>query len=137
MPEYALFCPPSDTSPHVARDFVASVLRALRLDALVDAATLCTSELVTNACVHAKDGGSALWLSVKPARVRVTVFDGNENLPVIRELTPDGWELGGRGLHLVDALTDGCWGTAPASPQGKAVWFDLSAAGQNTEVLDS
>ncbi|MFD9328599.1 ATP-binding protein [Streptomyces sp. NPDC060065] len=127
MPEYALFCPPSDTSPHVARDFVASVLRALRLDALVDTATLCTSELVTNACVHAKGGGSALWLSVDPARVRVTVFDGDENLPVIRELTSDSLELGGRGLYLVDALTDGCWGTAPAAPEGKAVWFYLSA----------
>ncbi|WP_326721426.1 ATP-binding protein [Streptomyces sp. NBC_00243] len=134
MPEYALFCPPSDTSPHVARDFVASVLRALRLDALVDAATLCTSELVTNACVHAKGGGSALWLSADPARVRVTVFDGDENLPVIRELTPDGGELGGRGLHLVDALTDGCWGTAPAAPEGKAVWFYLSAANPGLEA---
>ncbi|XES00742.1 ATP-binding protein [Streptomyces sp. S1D4-11] len=55
MPEYTLFCPPLETSPHIARDFVASVLRAQRLDdELVDAATLCTSELVTNACVHAK-----------------------------------------------------------------------------------
>jgi hypothetical protein len=79
--------------------------------------------------VHAKSGGSALWLSVKPARVRVTVFDGNENLPVIRELTADSWEVRGRGLHLVDALTDDFWGTAPAAPQGKAVQFVLPATG--------
>lgn len=127
MPEYALFCPPLDTSPCIARDFVASVLRAQRLDALVDTATLCTSELVTNACVHAKGGdGSALWLSVEPARVRVIVYDGDENPPVIRELAPEGREQGGRGLHLVDALTDGRWGTVPSHPEGKAVWFDLS-----------
>ncbi|MFJ8010441.1 ATP-binding protein [Streptomyces fagopyri] len=134
MPEYTLFCPPLDTSPHIARDFVASVLRAQRLDdELVDAATLCTSELVTNACVHAKGDGSALWLSVEPAGVRVVVFDGDENPPVIRDLTPEGWERGGRGLYLVDAFTDGRWGSGPAlayggpvRPAGKAVWFDLS-----------
>ncbi|GGN85435.1 ATP-binding protein [Streptomyces albiflavescens] len=135
MPEYTLLCPLLDTSPHIARDFVASVLRTQRLDALVDTAALCTSELVTNACVHAKGGdGSALWLSVEPGRVRVIVYDGDENPPVARELTAEGWELGGRGLQLVDALTNGRWGTAPAArrhdgppyPEGKAVWFDLS-----------
>ncbi|WP_369248350.1 ATP-binding protein [Streptomyces sp. R41] len=126
MPEYALLCPPLATSPCIARDFVASVLRAQRLDALVDTATLCTSELVTNACVHAKGDGSALWLSVEPSRVRVIVYDGDENPPVTRELTPEGWEQGGRGLHLVDALTDGRWGAVPSHPEGKAVWFDLS-----------
>jgi anti-sigma regulatory factor (Ser/Thr protein kinase) len=133
MPEYTLLCPPLETSPHIARDFVASVLRAQRLDALVDAATLCTSELVTNACVHAKGDGSALWLSVGSAGVRVVVYDGDENPPVIRELTPEGWEKGGRGLYLVDAFTDGRWGTAsgipyvgPPHPEGKAVWFDLA-----------
>lgn len=100
---------------------------AFSQDALVDTATLCTSELVTNACVYAKGGdGSALWLSVEPARVRVIVYDGDESPPVIREVTPQGWEQGGRGLHLVDALTDGRWGTVPSHPEGKAVWFDLS-----------
>jgi hypothetical protein len=132
---YTLFCPPLETSPHIARDFVATVLRALGLDALVDAAALCTSELVTNACVHAKGGGSVLWLAVEAWRVRVIVYDGDENPPVIRELTPDGWEEGGRGLYLVDALTEGHWGTTaalpygagPVHPDGKAVWFDLAA----------
>ncbi|MDX2765108.1 ATP-binding protein, partial [Streptomyces europaeiscabiei] len=137
---YTLFCPPHDTSPSIARDFVATVLRARRLDLLVDVATLCTSELVTNACVHAKDGHSALWLAVGAENVRVFVFDGDENPPVIRELTAgDAWEAeGGRGLRLVHSLTGGRWGTAPAvallrngppHPDGKAVWFDLGAPG--------
>ncbi|WP_405861640.1 ATP-binding protein [Streptomyces sp. NBC_01515] len=61
MPSYTLICPPLDTSPHIARDFVATVLRTLELDrALVDDAILCTSELVTNACVHAKGGDGAV-----------------------------------------------------------------------------
>ncbi|EMF56910.1 MULTISPECIES: ATP-binding protein [Streptomyces] len=134
---YTLSCPSLDTSPHIARDFVATVLRALGLDTLVDAAALCTSELVTNACVHAKGGGSVLRLTVESWRVRVIVYDGDENPPVMRELTQGGWEEGGRGLYLVDALTDGHWGTSATVPQGdglvrpdgKAVWFDLAAPG--------
>jgi anti-sigma regulatory factor (Ser/Thr protein kinase) len=133
MPTYTLFCPPLETSPRIARDFVASVLRELSLDTgLVEDATLCTSELVTNACVHAKGDGAALWLSAGPQGIRVVVYDGDENPPVIRELTPEGWETGGRGLFLVDALTGGSWGhgiavpyDGPSRPEGKAVWFDL------------
>ncbi|MFJ3305963.1 ATP-binding protein [Streptomyces sp. NPDC086549] len=132
MPTYTLLCPPHATSPHIARDFVATVLRALRLDELVEDATLCTSELVTNACVHAKGDGAALWLAVEGERLRVVVYDGDERPPVTKGLTPDTWERGGRGLYLVDALTYGRWGHAPdlpydglVHPEGKAVWFDL------------
>ncbi|MCX5525329.1 ATP-binding protein [Streptomyces bobili] len=137
MPSYTLVCPPLDTSPHIARDFVATVLRALELDgSLIDDAILCTSELVTNACVHAKGGdGTVLWLAVEEGRLRVVVYDGDENPPVIRELTADTWERGGgRGLYLVDAVTEGCWGHGPdvpygrrecPRPEGKGVWFDL------------
>lgn len=132
MPSYTLYCPPIETSPHIARDFVATVLRALKIDELVDDATLCTSELVTNACVHAKGDGAALWLAVEEGRVLVVVYDGDEDPPVIRELTPERWEMGGRGLYLVDALTGGRWGHARyvpygglPHPAGKAVWFDL------------
>ncbi|MFD4560338.1 ATP-binding protein [Streptomyces sp. NPDC058469] len=133
MPTYTLFCPPLETSPRIARDFVASLLRELRLDTtLVEDATLCTSELITNACVHAKGDGAALWLSADPHGIRVVVYDGDENPPVIRELTPERWETGGRGLYLVDALTGGSWGHGAAvpydglsRPEGKAVWFDL------------
>ncbi|MCC9706892.1 ATP-binding protein [Streptomyces sp. MNU76] len=137
MPSYTLVCPPLDTSPHIARDFVATVLRALRLDrTLVDDAVLCASELVTNACVHAKGGdGTVLWLDVAEGRLRVVVYDGDEKPPVIRELSPQAWEHGGgRGPYLVHALTGGCWGHGPdipyggpPHPEGKAVWFDLPA----------
>ncbi|MDV7215773.1 ATP-binding protein [Streptomyces prunicolor] len=137
MPSYTLICPPLDTSPHIARDFVATVLRTLELDrALVDDAILCTSELVTNACVHAKGGdGTVLWLAVEEERLRVVVYDGDENPPVIRELTAEPDERGGgRGLYLVDAVTEGRWGHGPdipyggqLHPEGKGVWFDLPA----------
>lgn len=57
--------------------------------------------------------------------------------PWTGSVTPEGWEMGGRGLCLVDAFTGGCWGAAPAvpydglaHPKGKAVWFDLSMPGR-------
>ncbi|MGH1554561.1 ATP-binding protein [Streptomyces sp. L7] len=79
-----------------------------------------TSELVTNACVHAKGGdGTVLWPAVEDGRLRVVVYDGDENPPVIRELTAEPGERGGgRGLYLVDALTEGRWGHGPDVPYG-------------------
>ncbi|MFK4064442.1 ATP-binding protein [Streptomyces sp. NPDC029674] len=127
---YTLFCPPLETSPRIARDFVASVLRSRRLDGLVDSAALCTSELVTNACVHAVGVGSLVWLSVVASGVRVTVYDGApDDLPVMRE----GYDAeSGRGLWLVDAMSGGRWGSGPGAPfggggarTGKGVWFEL------------
>ncbi|MFC4470762.1 ATP-binding protein [Streptomyces xiangluensis] len=135
MPEYTLFCPSLETTPRVARDFVASVLRSQQLGDLVDNAALCTSELVTNACVHAKGTDAVLRLAVgEPlAAVRVTVYDGDLRPPILREGCLDE---NGRGIWLVDALTEGRWGTEPDAahavgppPGAKGVWFELGASG--------
>ncbi|WP_251016095.1 ATP-binding protein [Streptomyces sp. ISL-99] len=130
---YTLFCPSLDTTPRIARDFVASVLHSQQLDDLIDAAAMCTSELVTNACVHAKGIGSLLWLAIEAAHIRITVYDGTQELPVMKDLDADG--EGGRGLWMVDVLTDGRWGAAPGAPlglggvAGKGVWFELRTRG--------
>lgn len=128
MPSYTLFCPCLDTSPRIARDFVASVLRAQQLDDLVEPATLCTSELVTNACVHAKGIGSLVRLAIDASDVRVTVYDGEQSPPVMQQ----GYDgEGGRGMWIVDAVTEGRWGTDAEAPlalgdlNGKGVWFEL------------
>ncbi|MGW0821558.1 ATP-binding protein [Streptomyces sp. NPDC002845] len=134
MPEYTLRIPSLDTSPGVARDFVASVLHAQRLGALVDDATLCVSELVTNSCLHAAAGTAAgLRLIANPAGVRATVYDGDVTLPVMRE----GYDPEcGRGLWIVDSVTEGRWGverggwrTGGRGEGGKGVWFELGASG--------
>ncbi|MDH2392096.1 ATP-binding protein [Streptomyces sp. HNM0663] len=125
---YTLFCPPLPTSPRIARDFVASVLRAQELDDFVDRATLCTSELVTNAYRHTMGIGSLLWLAVRDKGVRVTVYDGERRRPVMLH----GYDgASGRGMWLVDAVTEGRWGTETGAPLGfgaqggKGVWFEL------------
>ncbi|MDF9813497.1 ATP-binding protein [Streptomyces sp. SPB162] len=132
---YTLFCPPLITSPRIGRDFVASVLRALGLHQLVDVAAVCASELITNAYQHAKGVGSLLWLAVEAAYVRITIYDGTPEPPVVGagERAERGEDEGGRGLVLVAALADD-WGTvrgAPLGPvagEGKGVWFTLAVA---------
>ncbi|MEE1765833.1 ATP-binding protein [Streptomyces sp. SP18BB07] len=126
MPKYALDCPPLDTTPRIARDFVASVLRALRLDALADDAVLCTSELVTNSCRHAKSSGAHLLLIAGPeGPVRVTVYDDDRTPPSLHQ----GYDgESGRGLWIVDTVTEGRWGTEALGASGKGVWFEVGKA---------
>ena len=125
---YTLFCPPLPTAPRIARDYIATVLRSLDLHQLADVASLCTSELVTNAYRHSGGRGSLLLLTVEGGGVRVTVYDGSSDKPV--ERAAEDVECG-RGLRLVDVLTGGRWGTEPGAPpwlggaDGKAVWFAL------------
>lgn len=126
---YTLFCPPLPTSPRIARDFVATVLRSLELHELVDAACICVSELVTNAVVHAQGIGNLLWLAVERGHIRLTVYDGSPDKPVLTDMDADGEN--GRGLWLLEVLTDGRWGTEPGAPLGldprggKGVWCEL------------
>ena len=133
MPEYSLRIPPHATSPRIARDFVTSVLHTQQLGAMVDDAALCVSELVTNSCAHTSGSGAGLLLVTNPAGLRATVFDGTVTLPVMRE----GYDAeGGRGLWIVDSLTEGRWGaerggwrTGRRGEDGKGVWFELGVQG--------
>ncbi|UGY92254.1 ATP-binding protein [Streptomyces gobiensis] len=130
---YTVFCPPLETSPRIARHFTATVLRSHHLDDLADAVMLCTSELVTNAVVHAAGVGSLLWLAVSWAEVRLTVYDGNTALPRTRPVS-EACETG-RGLPLLDALATE-WGATLGAPlglggtEGKGIWcrFDRHPA---------
>ncbi|MDJ0342412.1 ATP-binding protein [Streptomyces sp. H10-C2] len=126
---YTMFSPPLDTSPKIARDFIASVLRSLDLGHILDAAQLCTSELVTNSLQHAPCIGSLLRLDIQATRIRINVYDASPAEPLLRRGTRESSEHG-RGLLLVDALADR-WGTAPGGPvglggvDGKGVWCEI------------
>ncbi len=136
MPEYSLRIPSHATSPRIARDFVASVLHTQRLGDLVDDATLCVSELVTNACLHsAVETGAGLRLIASSAGVRGTVYDEDVALPVLSEGCDSE---SGRGLWIIDSLTAGRWGaercgwrTGRRDEGGKGVWFELGVPGQS------
>jgi serine/threonine-protein kinase RsbW len=87
---------------------------------VLDTAELLTSELVTNALLHA---GTDLVVHIEAENgtVRVAVDDGCDTGP--RLGSPDTIDLGGRGLPLVASLADR-WGWEPL-PRGKRVWFEV------------
>nr|BFD84520.1 hypothetical protein StreXyl84_39210 [Streptomyces sp. Xyl84] len=97
---------------------------------VTETAVLLLSELMTNAYRHARTApGREIWARCvldDTGRLRVTVTDANESLPVPREAS---WEdESGRGLALVAELADD-WGAEPRPGGiGKTVWFELDAA---------
>lgn len=107
-----------------ARRFVAAAMRRHHaMPDTIDIACLLTSELVTNALVHA---GSRVNLAVlvSDSGFRVEVGDTNPQDVRRREIQPD--DASGRGLLIVDVMSSR-WGTAPTG-DGKRVWFELDAA---------
>jgi anti-sigma regulatory factor (Ser/Thr protein kinase) len=106
-------------STPVARHWVAAHLRDLPSE-VTGYATLLTSELVTNAVLHAATP-ICITLHTLPDRIRVDVADGNPSFPSIKEYGQDA--ATGRGLTLFNTLASN-WGVQ-AVEGGKIVWFEL------------
>ncbi len=114
--------PPEPASVAVARGIVEAALSEIARPAAIDIVVLLTSELVTNAVVHA---GTPIDLLVHDlhGRVQIEVFDAGQQVPVVADgVRPSE---SGRGLRIVAALSE-AWGTNPG-PAGKTVWFRCEA----------
>jgi anti-sigma regulatory factor (Ser/Thr protein kinase) len=125
------------TAPRIARAHVRTALLAWGMSSLADVAELVASELVTNALRASEQPGRPLsrqdrrtpvigiCLLADEARLRIEVWDQAAGLPVLREVPAD-FESG-RGLTLVDALTEGRWGWHPAALPwtAKCVWAEI------------
>jgi anti-sigma regulatory factor (Ser/Thr protein kinase) len=118
VPTQRIEVPAEPGSPRLARRFITAHLGDV---GCVDDVALLTSELVTNAVVHA---GSAAGVTVtrRSHAVRVEVADHDTTRP--RKRTPD--DHGGRGLHLVETVADR-WGV-DSRATGKVVWFEIDVA---------
>jgi anti-sigma regulatory factor (Ser/Thr protein kinase) len=112
-----------------ARHHLRDVLDRWGLEKLMDTAELVVSELVTNAVRHVRAADRFIEIRYQPTPeggLRIEVHDADERVPVVREAGPE--DESGRGLHLVDALTEGRWGFLPRSPRegagavGKLTW---------------
>jgi anti-sigma regulatory factor (Ser/Thr protein kinase) len=112
-----------DGSAAQARRFVAGQLAGAGLDELAEAATLVTTELVTNVLVHT-NSAPAVRVLVRADLLRVEVEDACPVLPVAGVLDPTAGC--GRGLLLVEQLTH-WWGVSRVPEVGKVVWFELVA----------
>ncbi|MGW0209982.1 ATP-binding protein [Streptomyces sp. NPDC003233] len=84
---------------------------------------LLMSELVTNAVRHAHSHSvRVIAEQPRPDRLRVAVVDKSRRMPEMHHAQLD--DFGGRGLVLVDALSDR-WGT-DLLPWGKRVWAEVA-----------
>ena len=107
-------------SAEAARTFVRSFLHDCP-DDLVDSAVLLTSELVTNAIVHAHTPFE-LGLTSPDAKVHIAVTDDSRDLPTLE--AHEGLDEYGRGIPLVASQADD-WGIEETR-FGKTVWFSLT-----------
>jgi anti-sigma regulatory factor (Ser/Thr protein kinase) len=110
-------------STPMARHWVKARLRGLPNE-VVECATLLTSELVTNAVLHA---GTPLCvtLHILTDRIRIDVADGSPALPSVKDYGAEA--ATGRGLTLFNTLASD-WGVQVAAA-GKIVWFEIQVDG--------
>ncbi|MFC9880601.1 MULTISPECIES: ATP-binding protein [Streptomyces] len=125
-----------------ARRFTRATLEGWRVCAgLADDAVLVVSELVSNALRHGLRGTGAgdedaaapvpfcnAWLALtrQETTVLCAVSDAGPGTPVIKP--QDALSESGRGLYIVDRLSDS-WGWTPPDRSGKTVWATMSMRG--------
>ncbi len=117
-------------SGRTARKFTRNTLKDWGLASLADDAEAIVGEFVANAVSHASRSvasGQPLGLRLlrRTGEVMCAVLDPSDIAPVLR--MPDRNEEAGRGLQMVDALSD-VWGWSPVTGRGKAVWAILFCA---------
>jgi anti-sigma regulatory factor (Ser/Thr protein kinase) len=120
----AFTLPGTPYSAQMARFYVRAALSYHDLaDCFADAETV-TSELVTNAIIHANADTISLELACleRAAALAIVVTDPSPAPPVKRQPADDAEHW--RGLHLVEALS-ARWGWRPQHP-GKAVYAILT-----------
>ena len=118
-----------------ARQFVQRALARWHLDGVLDTVTLLTSELATNAVVHAGTRFAVL-VARDENEVLVEVLDGSLGMP--REQRPGPEATHGRGVGLVHTLASS-WGMTPADRLGtfaKGVWFTVPVTGVEESAWD-
>ncbi len=118
----SLALPAEPASASRARRLVAEALRDVVDDDLLEAALVITSELATNAVLHAR---TDFEVAVRrdESGLRIEVQDGNPRLP--RRKRYSDQSATGRGLVLVETLS--ALAGAEQNERGKVVWAVLVA----------
>jgi len=111
----------SDLAAGQAREAVREAVTDWLLSSCLDDALLIVSELVTNATSHSS-GEVSLHLRASGTLLRIEVHDEQvDTLPETRD--PSDTEPGGRGLHLVTALSSN-WGWEVGA-HTKTIWAEI------------
>lgn len=137
---------PTPASVRQAREHVtAAARRSGASEDAVERARLLTSELTTNAVLHARTPFT-VTVSRRGSRLHVAVSDGSPASPAMRPFGPQAST--GRGLRLLATLSlaygidaDGAGSAAPAGPPrmstGKTVWFEVELAPSRNDSAGS
>jgi hypothetical protein len=132
----AVCCPLSrgPQSARAARRLTRNTLGDWGLSGLAEDAETIVGEFVANAVTHAVDAAGVRRASAENLGLRLlhrtgevicAVLDPSDVAPVLKK--PASVEEAGRGLQMVDALSD-VWGWSPLAGRGKAVWAILFCA---------
>jgi anti-sigma regulatory factor (Ser/Thr protein kinase) len=135
LPQEPLALAPVGQASREARAYVRHGLTALGWDTLLDSAELAVTELVTNACLHARTPIVVAMRVLADHAVRIEVTDESPRVPEQRRF--DTMATTGRGLRLLESY--GRWGVdTPAPPlTGKTVWFEPSEDSDSAAVWDA
>ena len=121
-------------SARAARRLTRNTLRDWGLAFLSEDAEAIVGEFVANAVTHTTAAASSRKTTAENLCLRVlrrsgevifAVLDPSDAAPVLK--APASVEESGRGLQMVDALSD-VWGWSPVAGRGKAVWAVLFCA---------
>jgi anti-sigma regulatory factor (Ser/Thr protein kinase) len=132
LPRIATRTPGADAgSVGAARDFTVATLQRWGVAERSEDIAIVMSEMLTNALQHALPGSGDIrprWpirigLLQPGSYVLCAVADPSEAAPVPK--TEDSLAEGGRGLHIICALSDK-WGYTPRADMGKVVWAAFS-----------
>ena len=113
--------PPTLASARTARSFVREAIETFLPEDALNTVELLTSEIVTNAVVHA-NASPVVVVAGRVGAVRVAVQDPDPHLPTCQVVAETA--LSGRGLALVDTYA-AAWGVALLPDAGKEVWFEV------------
>ncbi|MEU8300169.1 SpoIIE family protein phosphatase [Micromonospora sp. NPDC048909] len=114
--------PAEPTAPSRVRHWMSAQLGEWQVpESVIGAAVLCTSELTTNALLHAGTA-ARVEIDLSAERLLVSVADSGTRGTVTRAQT-DTLSSRGRGLGLIEELSD-AWGTDP-TVRGSTVWFEI------------
>jgi anti-sigma regulatory factor (Ser/Thr protein kinase) len=131
MPTFRISLGQTPASPGRARARLRSFIEENDLSDEPEVALLILSELVTNAVMH---GATPIQVVVsgEPGKLRIDVTDGGTHAPGPEPYFADADQTGGRGLHIVNALSHQ-WGTT-IHEHGKSVWAEVTENGRHTRT---
>ncbi|MGW3735742.1 ATP-binding protein [Streptomyces sp. NPDC005148] len=122
-PGFSETLPRTPESAAAARELARTALAAWGQEELIDDALLVLTELVSNAVEYGRMGAMRVIVAwPTESFIRLGVVDRSKAIPMMR-LGPNEDDTHGRGLLLVDALTDR-WGT-DLYQWGKQVWGEI------------